>query len=387
MASPPFKKVKIDSVRPTSSSGSSATMTEDSEVTQTDWEAFRLIQSTSDEFHFMNSHIRSYDLSLYYDGSAPATQFSQCRALRILLIKPDSNNDQIPPASLTSGWIHSNQSVNLFLEGGLHLPGLERQCHLQFEAPAKTIKAGDVRYSLAKILDTELFNIQLEFLPMETKADTTIFDRKLGTCRGASGAWNDTRFDDRSTVEEILSQAQSGNPHTPEPKPDDEYMWFRVSHVETISLNMSDDHFTSAFTPDHTATVGNLRELVAALRSKETGAIHLHLDDRELREEDYPLQAEGLTPGSQVSCWLEVVDCAVCGGDEIPYTEFEQPITAYCLHKRQTCSECIRTWIATKLENGLWDSISCPGHECKEVLEYADMKRFASDDHFERYVM
>jgi hypothetical protein len=386
-APPPFKKLKTASdTRPTSSSGSSAIMTEDVEVTHIDHDDVRLIRSNTNESPLTISDIPSYDLSIYYDGSALAVEHGPSRALRILLVKPHSENDVVPLATLTSGWTASTMSVNLFLEAGLYLPGLDRQCHLQFEVPANVLKAGDIRSSLAVYFDADISDIQLEFLPIESQAHTEMLNPSSGTCRRTTSVWNDTCFDDRSTLEEIVSKASAGPPDVSVAVIEGKYECFRVARVESISLNMSDDHFACSFTPDHTATVGDLRGLAAALRLTQTGAVHLQFDDRELEEDDYPLQAEGLTPGSEVSCWLELVDCTVCGEDEIPFAEFEQPITAQCLHKRQTCSECIRTWIATKLENGLWDTIGCPGNECKEVLQYIDMKRFASDDHFERYV-
>jgi hypothetical protein len=391
---PPPKKIKFDhhdgsqrSFTNSSRSGSMSTiMDESSQIGDGGLPLSPFTGSNFDEFHFLSSNSANYDLQLYYDGSAPSSQFGQCRALRILPIKNRSRDEPFPSAVLSSGWKACESAVNLFLEAGFQLPGLERQCHLQFESAPDAIKAGDIRRQLAVYLDVEVSNLQLEFQLMMSQADTTIFNLMTGYCQRTLAIWNDTSFDDRSTLLEILSKVEPPDQEIEIPQPGGLYTWFRVSRVETISLKMIDKPIDSVITPEQTAIVGDLRKLVAKLRSSVPDAIHLYFDDREMEEDDWPLQVFSLIPGSEISCWLELVDCNICGDDDIPYSEFEKPITPSCLHKRQTCSECVQRWIATKLDNGAWDAVGCPGDECKEVLQYAEMRIFASEEHFERSV-
>jgi hypothetical protein len=391
---PPSKKLKFDkedrsphSLCHSTRSGSSSTIKEEStQLGDDESPPSPFTGSNFDESHFLNVNFANYDLQLYYDSPAPSRQNGLQRALRILLTPNRPLNDAFPSAGLSSGWNAHESAVNLFLEAGFQLPGLERQCHLQFESAPESIKAGDIRRQLALYLDVETSNLQLEFQLMMSKADTTMINPRTGSCRRALAVWNDTSLNDRSTLKEILSKARLFEQEVGVPQPGDQYLWFRVSRVEILSLKMIDKSIDTVITPDQTATVGDLRKFVAKLRSSVPDAIHLHVDDREMEEDDWPLQVFSLPPGSEIACWLEQVDCAICGDDEIPYSDFQLPITPGCLHKRQTCSDCVQRWIATKLDNGDWNAIGCPGDECKETLQYAEMRKFASEEHFERSV-
>jgi hypothetical protein len=386
---PPAKRAKINdaTMYPSRSSSDSSTLMDENIDRNNEGLLSPSMQSNFDTSHFINSDLPNYDLPLYYDGLASADPSGPRVASRILMRK-DAESEPLHPATLASGWTNRKLSVNLFIESSFQIPGLERQCHLQFESDFTITKAGDIRRQLAIYLETDDFNIQLEFQSTMSKVDTTILNRTLGTCQRPYGLWNDTHFDDRTAIGKILSEAQSSTPGRQQPDQagaEAEYSWFRVSRVESISLNMFDGNFTCTITPDQMATVRSIRELTATLRSTVPGAVRLQIYDREMQDDDFPLQAEGLTPGSRIFCLLELVECAVCGDDETPYAEFEDPITIGCLHKRQTCSACLRRWIATKLDNGQWNAIGCPGDDCKEVLQYIDVRRLASEEHFERY--
>ncbi|KAH6622637.1 hypothetical protein F5144DRAFT_335312 [Chaetomium tenue] len=76
-------------------------------------------------------------------------------------------------------------------------------------------------------------------------------------------------------------------------------------------------------------------------------------------------------------------DCIICT-DTKPVSEFPTAaITKACTHEPTTCLVCVATSIRTDLSNRLWNEIKCP--ECRELLEYDDVQRFADEETKERY--
>lgn len=85
------------------------------------------------------------------------------------------------------------------------------------------------------------------------------------------------------------------------------------------------------------------------------------------------------TPASTVTGEL---DCIICtdskGVDAFPRFS----ITSSCTHAPHTCLECIQLSIESDLSSKLWTNIRCP--ECRELLEYSDIQRYANKQSFLR---
>lgn len=75
-------------------------------------------------------------------------------------------------------------------------------------------------------------------------------------------------------------------------------------------------------------------------------------------------------------------ECAVCTYTK-SVSEFPgASITKSCNHPPMTCLECIAMSIRTDLNSKLWNEIRCP--ECRELLQYADVQRYADNETRER---
>lgn len=75
--------------------------------------------------------------------------------------------------------------------------------------------------------------------------------------------------------------------------------------------------------------------------------------------------------------------CVSCA-DDLPPTDFsESQLTRSCTHDNSGCKACVQQWIETQLTDQSWDKIKCL--ECKEVMQYADVKRHADPEVFVRY--
>ncbi|KAM5351868.1 hypothetical protein ACJ41O_004591 [Fusarium nematophilum] len=76
-------------------------------------------------------------------------------------------------------------------------------------------------------------------------------------------------------------------------------------------------------------------------------------------------------------------ECLVCA-DTKPVGAFPRfSITSACTHAPGTCLDCVQLSIESDLNSKLWTEIRCP--ECRELLEYADIQRFANSQTFTRY--
>ncbi|OLN87290.1 E3 ubiquitin-protein ligase RNF19B [Colletotrichum chlorophyti] len=58
-------------------------------------------------------------------------------------------------------------------------------------------------------------------------------------------------------------------------------------------------------------------------------------------------------------------------------------VTPTCTHPPETCRECLQTSIRSDLNSKLWTEIRCP--ECRELLEYVDIQKYADEETFARY--
>ncbi|KAF2815032.1 uncharacterized protein BDZ99DRAFT_189117 [Mytilinidion resinicola] len=77
------------------------------------------------------------------------------------------------------------------------------------------------------------------------------------------------------------------------------------------------------------------------------------------------------------------IECLVCTE---PKTARHFPTcapTSSCTHDAQTCTRCLRQWITSEFEGKVWDQIDCP--ECRERMQYEDMKQFAPSSIFRKY--
>ncbi|KAI1370683.1 hypothetical protein F4677DRAFT_347709 [Hypoxylon crocopeplum] len=93
--------------------------------------------------------------------------------------------------------------------------------------------------------------------------------------------------------------------------------------------------------------------------------------------EDSFVRAEAwLVPASET--------CIVCS-DEKRVSEMpnKRRITESCEHDTSICKECVGQWIASSMDNVIWDRLRCP--ECPQFLKYENIRAFATRDTFDRY--
>ncbi|UKZ62868.1 uncharacterized protein TrAtP1_004100 [Trichoderma atroviride] len=76
-------------------------------------------------------------------------------------------------------------------------------------------------------------------------------------------------------------------------------------------------------------------------------------------------------------------DCLICADtkEEILFPRFSP--TASCTHSPNTCLECLERSIRSDLTGKIWTDIRCP--ECRQLLEYTDIQRYADEETFKRY--
>ncbi|XEV06283.1 hypothetical protein FSHL1_011570 [Fusarium sambucinum] len=77
------------------------------------------------------------------------------------------------------------------------------------------------------------------------------------------------------------------------------------------------------------------------------------------------------------------LDCAVCADTKHVDAFPRFSIAATCTHPPSTCLDCIQLSIESDLNSKLWTEIRCP--ECRELLEYADIQRYANKQTFTKY--
>jgi hypothetical protein len=76
-------------------------------------------------------------------------------------------------------------------------------------------------------------------------------------------------------------------------------------------------------------------------------------------------------------------ECVVCTetikGSGFPQTR----ITGTCTHEPTTCLGCVAEHIRVQLDSRTWGQLSCP--ECPEPMAYVDVRRYATEEIFQRY--
>lgn len=77
-------------------------------------------------------------------------------------------------------------------------------------------------------------------------------------------------------------------------------------------------------------------------------------------------------------------DCSICSDtkEEILFPLFSP--TASCTHAPTACLECLERSIRSDLTSKIWTDIRCP--ECRELLDYTDIQRYADEETFKRCV-
>ncbi|KAF2662956.1 hypothetical protein K491DRAFT_8663 [Lophiostoma macrostomum CBS 122681] len=88
-------------------------------------------------------------------------------------------------------------------------------------------------------------------------------------------------------------------------------------------------------------------------------------------------------PLSLASFVARLSTCEVCKDLKPPSAFPIRQCTSRCTHPPHTCMPCIRDWISATIESKGWDQCACP--ECNELMDYTDVKFFATGDIFLRY--
>lgn len=95
-----------------------------------------------------------------------------------------------------------------------------------------------------------------------------------------------------------------------------------------------------------------------------------------------PLDAAEIFADEETWLLAPTTTCAVCADDK-RVSELPISITSVCNHDSTTCKDCLRQWLQSSLETNEWNRLKCP--DCPGLLQYPDVKRYASPETFERY--
>lgn len=168
----------------------------------------------------------------------------------------------------------------------------------------------------------------------------------------------------------------------------DDEVAIRVRLREYIKVSSDDakDH-PFAVTPGGDCTISQIREFAAAVwDDKNPNSMRLWVDDLELIDDSIPLVAWDLKHLSQISCIIETRECAICAED-IGVLAWPSRNTSTCTHELHNCTDCIRNWIEDRLDNNLWDKITCLEDGCEGTYQAADVQLHATTVQNERYVL
>ncbi|KAK2000892.1 hypothetical protein LX36DRAFT_709013 [Colletotrichum falcatum] len=76
-------------------------------------------------------------------------------------------------------------------------------------------------------------------------------------------------------------------------------------------------------------------------------------------------------------------ECPICAETRGPSSFPVLSITPMCTHPPEACLECLQMSIKSDFNSKLWTDIRCP--ECRELLEYVDIQKYADEETFARY--
>lgn len=106
-----------------------------------------------------------------------------------------------------------------------------------------------------------------------------------------------------------------------------------------------------------------------------------HVKGLEVQESQEPQTAETEVPElllqefEQEGKRLTERDCSTCA-EERPIAEYGYKLTGTYTHAREICQDCVVQWVEAKIEEGEWNTITCP--ECDSPLEYTDISQILS---------
>ncbi len=118
----------------------------------------------------------------------------------------------------------------------------------------------------------------------------------------------------------------------------------------------------------------NLQEPLG-LEKRESGAQKQEISDQlqALKREDEQIVEQG--PRTK--------ECMACTDSKDRMDFPAKAPTASCEHPVNTCSECLRTWLASEVESKGCEGLKCP--ECCQTLQYGDVQLAASAETFVKY--
>ncbi|OHW89606.1 RING finger domain-containing protein [Colletotrichum incanum] len=76
-------------------------------------------------------------------------------------------------------------------------------------------------------------------------------------------------------------------------------------------------------------------------------------------------------------------ECPICAETRDPSSFPVLSVTPTCTHPPEACLDCLQMSIKSDLNSKLWTEIRCP--ECRELLEYVDIQKYADEETFARY--
>ena len=88
-------------------------------------------------------------------------------------------------------------------------------------------------------------------------------------------------------------------------------------------------------------------------------------------------------PAPQSKAKAQKYDCTTCGLT-LASSAFPNLLpTADCDHLINTCKSCLKNWVATQLDNTIYNKLSCP--ECPEILQNGDVKAYATKSVYAKF--
>jgi hypothetical protein len=101
-------------------------------------------------------------------------------------------------------------------------------------------------------------------------------------------------------------------------------------------------------------------------------------------EFEIPTSSERAFAEDEAWLYAPAATCEVCGEDK-RQPEMPHHTTKGCTHMATTCRECLGMWIQSSMGTTEWDRLRCPN--CPELLSFQDVKMWAPDPVFARYVL
>ncbi|KAE9983806.1 hypothetical protein EG327_005335 [Venturia inaequalis] len=284
------------------------------------------------------------------------------RAERVIIAA--RSQQSIQHVQIKPKWVDGR--LNIFFERSIPLsPGLNQYSHVSMDSgPATTFSdvASRIFESLHEVDD--FFTIEFALY----KTDTDEVPHVGSAAPGQTIIRGDTPLSD------ILEG--------------DGEVAIRVRLREYITIISDDDKdYVFAITPDSDCTISQIRELATVVwNDKKSDSMRLWADDLELTDDSIPLVAWDLKHMSRISCKTETRECDICAED-VGILAWPSRTTSTCTHEVHNCTDCIRNWIESRLDNNAWDNITCLEDGCEEIYQAADIQLHATAEQNEKYVL